>query len=53
MPVRRGPCGHYLPATGTCRCTRTRSAHLYPDLAGQGLKAGARITTIPLTTNCL
>ncbi|MGW4388227.1 hypothetical protein [Streptomyces sp. NPDC004685] len=53
MPVRRGACGHFLPATGTCRCTGTRPARWEADLWGQRLEASARITTIRLATNHL
>jgi len=53
MPVRRGRCGHFLPATGDCRCTRPlpRSSW-HDDLWGQHL-TGAPIRTIRLATNHL
>jgi hypothetical protein len=53
MPVRRGPCGHFLPAAGTCRCTRRSYVGQHADLHGQGLHPGARVTTIPLATSHL
>ncbi|MFE4051212.1 hypothetical protein [Streptomyces sp. YIM B13518] len=42
--------GHFLPATGTCRCEQPR-ARWTADLWGQGLTARQlhRTTTIPLT----
>lgn len=44
----RCPRGHFAPATGTCSCTRRSYVGQHPDLGGQGLDPGARVTTIPL-----
>lgn len=50
MTRPRCPRGHFLPATGDCRCDRPR-ARWDADLWGQGLTARQRhtITTVPLT----
>ena len=50
----RCPRGHFLPATGTCRCDRPRTRR-HPDLWGQGLTVLQRhsITDIPLTGSYL
>ncbi|MER8219724.1 hypothetical protein ABTZ58_03820 [Streptomyces sp. NPDC094143] len=62
MTRPRCPRGHFLPATGTCRCTltpRTRHrrtrARRDADLWGQGLTALQRYTIrdIPLTGSYL
>lgn len=66
MPIRpapnrpRCPRGHFLPHTGTCRCTFTRQAGrrrrpVHADLWGQGLTAIHRhtITDVPLTGSYL
>ena len=52
MTVRpRCPRGHFLPRTGTCRCTHRP---LNPDLYGQRRRIEYRdLETIPLTGNYL
>ncbi|MDR3082320.1 MAG: hypothetical protein LBV60_15585 [Streptomyces sp.] len=51
---RRGPCGHFLPAAGDCRCTRPlrNVGGWHADLWGQGLRTG-RIRTVQLATDHL
>jgi hypothetical protein len=56
MTRPRCPRGHFLPRTGTCRCTHTRQQlRRDADLWGQGLTARQRhtIRDIPLTGSYL
>jgi hypothetical protein len=46
---RRCPRGHFAPAKGTCRCTRSSYVGQHSDLYGQGLDPGTRVTTVEIT----
>ncbi|MEU2062880.1 hypothetical protein [Streptomyces sp. NPDC013455] len=45
MDRPRCPRGHFLPATGACRCTLPRPRRLSTDLWGQGRRILARSMT--------
>ncbi|WP_309049262.1 hypothetical protein [Streptomyces sp.] len=55
MTRPRCPRGHFLPATGDCRCTRPRATCSTADLYGQGLTLRQlhSIRTVTLTGSYL